>query len=286
MVAFVLGLGMTQGVARAAEVELQATSAIQAYDVTDPWGDVILQRRRFLQTLGLSVFNLQGPTRPGTADYRIVVRMRLDSDFGVNSTLPPQQSGGETQYVTASGNGIRFIPGVADNPIDLMVGYVEGRNLAKGIFGFRLGRQYVADVLGYWSFDGGLLRVTTPFHFQLEVYGGLEQRGGLPLSTSRFEQQGVWRGNHAGFGSGVDTPNAETYPSFLNAEPARRSDLPWTRRTGAGSTGDSRIGACTMRGRPPPDSFRRRVASIRREACRRVSPRIASDSPPTRTMLR
>ncbi len=58
----------------------------------------------------------------------------------------------------------------------------------------------MSDVLGWWSFDGALLRVTTPYYVQLEAYGGLEQRGGLPLSTSRFERQGIWRGSHRGFG--------------------------------------------------------------------------------------
>jgi hypothetical protein len=101
-----------------------------------------------------------------------------------------------------------------------MYAYVEGRNLMNGWLGFRAGRQYVVDALGWWSFDGALARVTTPFFVQAELYGGLEQRGGLPLSTSRYERQGVWRGNHVGFGTAADQPSVTDYPSYQYAQAA------------------------------------------------------------------
>jgi hypothetical protein len=206
--------------ARAADVEVSADSAMQMYDVVSPWGNVVLLRRRVTQTVGLGVYNLQGAYRPGEADYRVVLRMRLDWDFGVNAGLRPPEGGGETIYNTATGPGVRYVPGLQSAPVDLMYGYVEGRNIGGGLFGFRLGRQYMNDVLGWWSFDGGLARVTTPFYVQVEVFGGLEQRGGLPLSTSRFEAQGVWRGSHAAFGAGPRQPTVGDYPSYLYAQPA------------------------------------------------------------------
>ena len=64
------------------------------------------------------------------------------------------------------------------------------------------------------------MKVTTPFYVSVEVYGGLEQRGGLPLSSSRFESQGMWRGSHSGFGGGDGAPSAIDYPSYQYAEPA------------------------------------------------------------------
>ncbi len=206
--------------AAATEIEVHGDTAFQGYEVASPWGDVIVERRRFTQTLGLALYDLQGSYHPGQPDYRVVMMLRLDSDFGVNANLPASQAGGETTYATSAGNGVRFIPGLQSNPLDVMYGYVEGRNIANGLFGFRVGRQYVTDVLGWWSFDGGLARFTTPFFVQAEVYGGLEQRGGLPLSTSRFEQQGVWRGSHAGFGSAADQPSTVDYPSYLYTEMA------------------------------------------------------------------
>src|SRR6185295_20359055 len=93
---------------------------------------------------------------------------------------------------------------------DLMMAYVEGRGYADGLVGFRLGRQYVVDALGFWSFDGGLVRLTTPAYFTVEGYGGFEQRGGLPLlATSRFEADGVYRGDRTSMG-------LVTWPAYLD----------------------------------------------------------------------
>ncbi len=208
--------------ARAAEFEVASDTALQAYELSSPWGDVTLSKRRFMSSLGLAVYNLQGKYHPGEADYRVVVKVRLDADFGINANLPSSQSGGETNYLAGSnGYGVRFIPGLQVAPVDVMYGYIEGRNLAHGLLGVRLGRQYVTDVLGFWAFDGGLVKLTTPHYVRAEAYAGLEERGGLPASTSRFEQQGVWRGSHQGFDAGTPSSPASTaYPSFLYANPA------------------------------------------------------------------
>jgi hypothetical protein len=186
---FAAGMGVsvvaTTSPARALDTEVNATSAAQSYSLSSPWGNVEVKRRRFLQTLGLGLYHLEGGDPvPGGPELSVKIRLRLDADAGIKSD--------ETTYDPASD---RFVPGLAIAPIDLMYGYVEGRNLAKGWLGFRLGRQYVTDSLGWWSFDGGLVRITTPVYVEAELYGGLEQRGGLPLSTPRFERNGVWRGD-------------------------------------------------------------------------------------------
>lgn len=212
------GGGLAEREAVAADFVVESSTAAQAYEVASPWGDTILERRRLMQTLALGVYNLQGKYTPGEADYSVVIRLRLDADFGMNAHLEGAQAGGETDY--GVGRGERYIPGLEQAPLDLMYAYVEGRNLAHGWLGFKLGRQYVTDVLGWWSFDGGLVRVTTPYFVQVEMYGGFEQRGGLPLSTSRYERQGVWRGSHADFGSGEGQPSVVDYPSYQYAQPA------------------------------------------------------------------
>lgn len=208
------------GPAEAADVAVEADTALQAYEVVNPWGDFILRRRRTMQTLSLGVHHLQGEVREGEADYSVRLRLRLDADFGASAHLLPDQAGGETSYRTDAGLGVRYVPGFQEAPLDLMYAYVEGSNLAGRLAGFRLGRQYVTDVLGWWSFDGGLVRLTTPFFLQIEVYGGLEQRGGLPLSTSRYERPGIWRGSHADFGGRAGSPSAADYPSYQFAQPA------------------------------------------------------------------
>ena len=179
-------------------------------------------RRRFTSTVGLGVYNIQGNYRPGEADWRLVVRIRVDADFGINQNLPSSQAGGESTYL-AGGQypGVRYIPGLQIAPVDIMYGYLEGRNLAHGLLGVRIGRQYQSDVLGWWAFDGALVKLTTPAYFNVEAYGGLEERGGLPASTARFESQGVWRGSHQGFDqNNPGSPASTDYPSYLYAQPA------------------------------------------------------------------
>lgn len=188
--------------ALAYDVEVTGTTAAQGYEVASPWGDVRVARRRFVQTLGLGVYDLQGERVPGGPQLSARLRVRLDADFGI-----------ERDEYTYDPAGRRFVPGLAPTPVDLMYGYVEGSRLAGGWLGFRLGRQYVVDSLGFWSFDGALVRVTSPAYVQVEAYGGFEQRGGLPLSTSRYERGGVWRGDRAGY-------DAAVYPQFQAASSA------------------------------------------------------------------
>jgi len=201
-----LGVVVSSSSALAIETEVDSTSVAQSYTLGSPWGGLTVKRRRFLETLALGVYHLEGADyQPGGADYSVRLRLRLDSDAGISPD--------ETAYAQASET---FVPGLAVAPVDLMYAYVEGRNLAKGWLGFRLGRQYVSDSLGWWAFDGGLVRITTPVYLELEGYGGLEERGGLPLSTPRFERNGVWRGDRTGLPDTIYTQfeRANIAPSY------------------------------------------------------------------------
>ena len=188
-------LGLSPGSAEAAEPEITSDTAAQFYDVRSPTGATVIARRRLTTTLGVSVYDLYDkPEDPTGPSLSFRARMRYDADYG--------GSGAETDP-TSSG----LVPGFDRGPIDLMYGYVEGRRFLGGWLGFKLGRQYVVDSLGWWSFDGGQVKITTPYFFAAEVYGGLEQRGGMPLSTPRFEREGVWRGDRSGY-------DPTLYPSF------------------------------------------------------------------------
>ncbi|HEU4538358.1 MAG TPA: hypothetical protein VFS00_29765, partial [Polyangiaceae bacterium] len=191
--------------ARALDAEVRASSAAQAYALRSPFGDPLFFRQRVTQTLGLEVFHLLPDERPGGPEVFVKLRLRFDTDFG--------QAYSETNYNRADPYS-RYVPGLGAAPLDLMYGYVEGRRLAGGWLGFRAGRQYVVDPLGWWSFDGGLARVGAPGLFA-EVYGGFEQRGGLPLSLGRYERDGVWRGDREQLAG-----QADVFPSFLEAASA------------------------------------------------------------------
>jgi hypothetical protein len=62
LAAAALGAGLALGAlphpALATELEVQADTAAQGYQVNSPWGDVTVDRRRFTQTIGLGVYNL------------------------------------------------------------------------------------------------------------------------------------------------------------------------------------------------------------------------------------
>lgn len=188
------GVGSTLAVRPALAVEPEVTSdtAAQFYEVTSPDGTRVLTRRRFTSTLGVGALDLlskdkvreQNPLAP---DLVFRARVRFDSDYGALAA--------EEDPSLASS----VVPGFSRGRLDLMYAYVEGRRFANGVLGFKLGRQYVTDVLGWWSFDGATVRATTPFFMAVEAYGGLEQRGGMPLSTPRFERDGVLRGSRIGY---------------------------------------------------------------------------------------
>jgi hypothetical protein len=175
--------------ARAADAEVTADTAAQFYDVRSPTGETVLNRRRLTTTLAISAYDLLepevgDPTAP-TLSFR--ARVRYDADFGINgASVDP------TNYAN-------FVPGLNQGGVDLMYAYVEGRRFLHGWLGFRLGRQYVTDALGWWSFDGAQVTATTPFFAKAEAYGGYEERGGMPLSTARYESDGVWRGDRSNY---------------------------------------------------------------------------------------
>jgi hypothetical protein len=204
--ALAVGSLLASSSARALDAEVTTDEAAQFYDVRSPAPNAsgsitVLQRRRLTGTLGLGLYNLLDSPMgdPKAPDLSIRARVRYDADFGVSSA--------ETDPTNYS----HFLPGLYEQLVDLMYAYAEGRRFAGGWLGFKLGRQYVTDVLGWWAFDGGEVSVTTPYYFKAEAYGGFEERGGMPLATPRFEADGVWRGNRDDF-------NRWLYPPF---EPAR-----------------------------------------------------------------
>lgn len=194
-------LALSEGQAQAFDPEITSDTSAQFYEVRSPTGETVITRRRLTTTLGVGAYDLidkvDDPKSP-TLIFR--ARLRYDADAG--------GSAAETDFARSSWG--RLVPGFDRGPIDLMYAYVEGRRFLNGWLGFKLGRQYVTDALGWWSFDGGLLRVTSPFYVAAELYGGLEQRGGMPLSTPRYEQQGIWRGDREGY-------DPSLYPSFQDS---------------------------------------------------------------------
>ncbi len=187
---------------RALDAEVTSDTAAQFYDVRSPTGETVLTRRRLVTTLGVGAYGLveapPGDVKAPELSFR--ARLRYDADYGASAA----------EGAPTVSQGLGLVPGFSRGPVDLMYGYLEGRRLLGGWLGFKLGRQYVTDVLGWWSFDGGEASLTLPFYFKAEAYGGLEERGGMPLSTPRFERDGIWRGSRAGY-------DGLLYPAFQPA---------------------------------------------------------------------
>ena len=211
--ALISAIVLAPGAALAIEPELTSDTSLQFYEMRNASGSVVIPRRRFITMLGVSGYDLEGtPAKPGGRELFFRARLRLNGDAGVN--------GEEADPHDLA----RFVPGTAVAPVDLMYAYVEGRRYLGGWLGFRAGRQYTYDALGYWSFDGALLRVGSPFGVSVEGYAGLEQRGGLPLSSPRFERDGIWRGNRGGL-----DPNAWSTLQDAALAPAYGANLEWSR---------------------------------------------------------
>src|SRR3954463_11944877 len=176
--------------------EVDASLDAQFYSLQSPYGSPLVQRRRYTETLALNLYDLQADRRPLGPTLSFKSRMRLDADFGQR---PEERNPDSSSY----------IPGLVEAPLDVMYAFLEGQRYFDGTLSFRLGRQYVVDSLGFWSFDGAELMLSTPAYLAIEVYAGFEQRGGLSmLSSSRFEAGGVSRGDRSGLGFGQS-------PSFL-----------------------------------------------------------------------
>lgn len=171
--------------ARAVDAEVESSTMGQTYQVFGVQGTPLLTRRRITQTIGLGVYHLTDDSASDAPQLFFRARLRMDADFGES----------REEYSIAARDPSRFVPGLQPlAPVDLMYGYVEGRRFARGLLGFKLGRQYVVDPLGFYAFDGALARITTPAYFAIELYGGLEVRAGMPLSSGRWELGGIPRG--------------------------------------------------------------------------------------------
>jgi len=188
---------LVSGVGEAAEAAVRADLTAQYYDVPSPYGDPVVQRRRYTHTLDLDVSDIDGDTSFDAPELVFRTRLRLDADFGqFSNERDPEDLGS-------------YAPGLEQVPFDLMALYLEGRHYLGGAIGFRVGRQYQVDSLGWWSFDGALLRADVPGVFGIEAYGGFEQRDTLGmLGTSRYAADGVFRGNR-------DDLEQDEWPSYL-----------------------------------------------------------------------
>ncbi len=172
--------------AGAIEYDVHAESFAQAYQVRGPFGTPVLSTRRFTQTLTLAVTHSFGERAPSLA---LRVRLRFDGEFGDSCG----GLAGRCLEETTRERRTDFVPGFERRSVDLPYAYFDASNLFRGLLDVRVGRVLSSDVLGFFAFDGARARAYLGRFATVEVYGGLEVRGGFALSNARFERDGVLR---------------------------------------------------------------------------------------------
>lgn len=181
-----LGLGWAPE-ARASEIRLQARTLGEGYMVRVPGPEgQLLTRRRVVQYVNLGAYDLLPPTRPDRlrrdddeAQLELVTSMRIRHDFGTYSRDATQPAAS-------------LVDELDTRQIDLLFGYLQGRNLA-GWVDVRLGRQFEMSGLDWYAFDGGYLRVRTPVHLAVETFGGFMVDGQAMFGFPTHELDGTSR---------------------------------------------------------------------------------------------
>lgn len=168
-VGLVLAL-LAAGPASAAAFQIEARTEAQAYQIrawrgTTPDDVVLLPRRRIVQYLGFSAFELVTGQ-----DLGFESSLRIFADFG----LPR----GEAAKVD----------GLRSEDADLMYAYAR---YAKGGFEGQLGRQLYIDSMDVMAFDGLRLRYMSRFGVGVEAYGGLWVKGAGLLASPVYQPDGT-----------------------------------------------------------------------------------------------
>ena len=185
VVAASFGTAFATSPARAADVRTVSRTVGEGYmmRVPGPEGH-LLSRRRLVQYVNLGVFRILPPKRAGEifrdprdGQLQIVTSLRLRHDFG-------------TFQRDATGDAARLIQNLDGRQIDILFGYLEGRNLG-GWVDLRVGRQLEMSGLDFYAFDGGWIRARTPAHLAVEVFGGFQVNGNHAFGFPTFELDGT-----------------------------------------------------------------------------------------------
>jgi hypothetical protein len=188
--------------ARAVEVQVGARTIAEGYQerwIRPGQGDVLLNRRRFVQTLDLDAWGLlAAPVDPGhpertpppAADLYVTSALRIQHDFG-------DWVGGTVDYSVAGVPGREpaheAVPelGADRLQLDVPFAYLGGRRVF-GWLDFKLGRQLELDPLDWYALDGLMLRAHLPVAgLAIEVHGGGVGRDASLWASARHDPDGT-----------------------------------------------------------------------------------------------
>ena len=150
-----------------------------------PSTSTLLSRRRLVQYVNLSVYELLPPKRM-TENHRafedgqlhLVSSLRLRNDFG-------------TYLREGDDLAAQTLKSVDGRQVDLLFAYLDGQNLG-GLVDLRVGRQFEMSGLDFYSFDGTWSKVHIPVvPLAVEAFGGLMVDGSQLFGFPTFELDGT-----------------------------------------------------------------------------------------------
>ncbi|MCA9668120.1 MAG: hypothetical protein KC503_21125 [Myxococcales bacterium] len=225
--ALLVALGLHTSAARAYDFEIAARTEAYGYQLRryDRQGLTFLNRRRITQYLRLRIFNLlddgrlaqilKGDDKRAPALLYLHTTMRFAGGFG-----------GYTKPLVEW-------PELRNNRFELLTAALEGRNLF-GFLDFTLGRQYDAELMDFFGYDGLRVRLNTPWKIFIEGHIGLQVDRAQPFSAVFFETDGV-------SGDAADESPAPTFGVAVGIANMRHLDLRVAYR-GTASAADIVIG--------------------------------------------
>ena len=197
-IAIVVAIGAGESRARAYDFEIRARTIGQGYELRSLrllGSDVLLDRRRYTQTLTLNIWDLNGrltdrklyeTSLVGGPRLYITTYMRVDHDFGSWTT-------GDLIMGNQVIDALDLTPELESSSLslDVLYGYFAAEDLLGGVLDVHLGRQLSVDTLDWWSMDGVTVNVDTPLHVAIEAFGGLRVRDESPFGSDVQELDGT-----------------------------------------------------------------------------------------------
>lgn len=178
----------TRADARALDVEVDASTSFAAYEVRTPGAGAFLARRRLVANLGLRLVQPLTDPDPSGRVIRVTLagRLRLDQNFGQDCLAPS----GMCVQATDRGDLAAFQPLAGDTRLDVPLLYASIDGLPYGI-GARIGRQMIADAIGFARFDGAQVSIAPATFLSFEADVGTLVRRTTLAGSSAFEPQGT-----------------------------------------------------------------------------------------------
>lgn len=188
MAVLLAGLLSRRNDARALDVEVDASTSFAAYEIRTPGAGAFVARRRLVANLGLRVVQALTDPDPSGRVIRVTLggRLRLDQNFGQDCLLPSGMCVQATDRTDLSA----YQPLASDTRLDVPMLHASIDGLPYGMAA-RIGRQTIADAIGFARFDGAQVSIAPATFVSIEAEVGTLVRRTTLAGSAAFEPQGT-----------------------------------------------------------------------------------------------